>query len=234
MSSPIQILGSISGDENIARRFMTHGDLVRESVKKRLRALGQEAKQMASARAPRSRGDRSPGSQKVGPLYRKIRPVVRSPDRGSVKMSIRPTPFYALFIEGGWTKAPFRRGNKKVDGSYGASRRVVMNRGYLGKNDDGDRVYRGFANVRGHVRRTGEDEYGAIETRRLKKRTEVGFGAKSVGVTFVKAHTAKPFSYRKTTHIAGRPFMEPVSRWVREQAQGRIDAAVREALNEPA
>lgn len=197
MGDHIQFMTRISGDQDIARRFIVKGDALRLKVRAAIRRLGQEMQADARARAP----------HKTGKLRQSIRTKIRASNADAISLSIRPTAFYGLFIEHGWTKAPFRRGNRKVDGSYGADRRVVVNRGRQRDRQTGQVTYAGFVD-----------------------RSERNSSWRSRGAFREKTHRVKAYTYKKTTKIAGRPYMAPMWETFKGQIQERIDAAVREAL----
>lgn len=206
MSDPIRIYGTITGDDIVYTRFMTHGDRVREAVKKALRRLGAEGKLRVQAAVPRSSGKRSKWSMKVGPLNKRVGWRLKSSDRAGIKLSMRPTPFYALFLEGGWTTAPTRRGNKLRSGVYGADRKVIVGRKWGA----------GGGKISAHQRKVT-----------LRDESENTIGKRLLSV---REHKKKAWTYKSTTHHPARPFFKPVADWMRSEAQGRIAAAVAEGL----
>ena len=211
MSDPIRIVGAVTGGEEVVAKFMAKGDAVRLSVTKALRRLGVEGKMRLKAAAPRAAGYRSPASLRYGRLRDRIAFRVSGAESKQVVLKLRPLPFRALFLEYGWTKAATRRGNKNRLG-YGPDRKVTVGKrwGAEGKV---------FAS---HTRATDIIDRGLYAPGNT-------IGKRLQRIEYRQAR--RPFTYKNTTHIAGRPFVRPVIEWIRSEAQSRIDGAVREALN---
>lgn len=217
----IRVYGTIKGGDEVVRRFVTSKDRIREAAKREMRQIGRDFAQLARSYAPKHKDYQSPASRAYGPLAKSIKPsTVKSGDRANILISVRPQVFYGLFVEAGYTKQEWRRGNRNADGTYGAARHVmVANRRWTGASYSGQMMY------------SGPVEYtksGKVKKSSRNKPYEAT-GA-SMGVKYTNRALTK-YTFKKTYHIAGRQFMSRARMEFEPQVPGRLNLAVMKVLN---
>lgn len=100
MSRGVTLETRVVGDAEVRARLIGFAPALRSRVRTVLIRLGVEARDLASALAPRSKGRRSASSQKYGQLYKSMGVTfVETVDEMSVRVG--PPAFYGRFLEFG-------------------------------------------------------------------------------------------------------------------------------------
>lgn len=113
MSDPISVTTSVVGDAAIKQRFLDFGDSVRERLRRTLTDLGKQVRDAAAAAAPR----------KTGKLADSIRAKLVENDK-SMTETVRPSEFYARFMEFGTVNHGTARNRAAAGGKRAKVRRV--------------------------------------------------------------------------------------------------------------
>ena len=203
--SPLQIIGRISGDQELIQRVSTSHDAVREALKKELRAIGKDLRNTAKGLAPKSHGKRSKWSLIQGPLAKSIGSVLRTADRGNLILKTKPSAFYARFLEGGHRiYEPGQTRSKK--GGPGGRHRVS----------------------------TPDYDVRAFTARHKGRDVTSGGQTVAYGVQYHSARkVAGRLGTARAGHggfVSARPFMRPAAAQIAPTVPPRLQSAVAEAM----